>query len=383
MTRHQCDRLWEVDALREGRLGPKDADAAKRHADTCSVCGAARARSEELDSWLAGASLREPTALELRRTRVRVLRSVGVDQPVTKPRIAVRVAFASAAVCLIGLGIFFGHRRFAVKTASVAIAQPAPSSAPQKAAEENSDFAATVRASVGARWTQARDGSIEHVELDEGKLSIHVRHRNEGEQVVVDLPDGTLEDRGTTFEIEAHGGHTTRITVIDGAVAFRIRGAAEIVLGAGSTWPEPPAARPSHASTTTALASAAPQPDDDGSASYAAAVSLLRHRSFAAAASGFHDYVQAHPHEPDAEDASYLEAVALAQAGDTTGAIAAAERHLASYPRSFHRKEASLLIARLSRDAGDCEKARKVLAPWLGANADAEAQATLRSCAGP
>jgi hypothetical protein len=381
--RETCDRLWEVDALREGRLGPKDAEAAERHAHACDICGAARSRSAELDAWLANASPREPSALELRRLRVRMLRSVGVDPPVERSRVGIRAAVAAAIVLFVCISIFFTHRHFAVKNPTVVISTlPAvvPSS---NAAQAIPDFMATVQAADGARWTQTRNGPVEHVVLEDGALSIGVRHRNDQERLIVDLPDGTLEDRGTTFAVEARGGHTTHVTVIDGAVALRIRGADDVVLRAGSSWPPIPTTHARSISTASPTASANRQPEDDGSASYAAAVSLLRRRSYAPAASVFHDYVQAHPQEPDAEDASYLEAVALAQSGDANGAITAAERHLSSYPKSFHRKEASLLIARLSRDAGDCAKARKVLAPWLGDNPDPEAQSTLRSCAGP
>jgi TolA-binding protein len=381
--RETCDRLWEVDALREGRLGPKDAEAIERHVRACELCDATRSRSDELDDWLEGASPREPSSLELRRLRVRMLRSVGVDQPVERSRLGNRAALAVAIVLFACIGTFFTHRHFAVKNPAVVIATPPAVVSSSNAAQASSDFMATVQAADGARWTQSRSGPVEHVELEDGALSIAVRHRNDQERLIVDLPDGTLEDRGTTFEVEAHGGHTTHVTVTEGAIALRIRGADDVILRAGSSWPPIPIAHARSISTAPPIASANRQPEDDGSASYAAAVSLLRHRSYASAASAFHDYVQAHPQEPDAEDASYLEAVALAQSGDAKDAIAAAERHLSSYPKSFHRKEASLLIARLARDDGDCAKARKILAPWLGGNPDPDAQATLRSCVDP
>jgi TolA-binding protein len=382
----QCDRLWEVDALREGRLGPKDAEASERHIRACEICFASRSRSEELDTWLEDASPREPSALELRRLRVRMLRSVGVDHAVERSRVGMRAALGGAIALCVCIGALFIHRHFAVKNSPVAIAATpviAASSASSNAAQGTDDFMATVQAADGARWTQTRSGSLEHVALEDGALSIGVRHRNDQERLIVDLPDGTLEDRGTTFAVEAHDGHTTHVIVIEGAVALRIRGADEVELRAGSSWPPIPTTHARTVSTAPAIASANRPGEDDGSASYAAAVSLLRHRSYASAASAFHDYVQAHPNEPDAEDASYLEAVALAQAGDANGAITAAERHLSSYPKSFHRKEASLLIARLARDGGDCAKARKVLAPWLGNNPDPDAQATLRACVEP
>jgi hypothetical protein len=381
MSKQHCDRLWEVDALREGRLGPKDAESAERHTRACEVCSAARSRSEELDAWIENASSPQPTSLEMRRVRVRVLRSVGEGQLRESPRVRARVAFSLAMLVAVGAVAFVVYRHSPLKTAAVAIATPPPtpsiSSSPM--VPDAPIFLAAVRAADGTRWNQTRTGSTEHIALDEGTLAIDVRHHDDQQHVVVDLPDGTIEDRGTRFEVDAHGGHTTRVAVREGTVALHVRGGAEVLVRAGSTWPTSLPARVS----STSPASSAAHADDDGSTSYAAAMSLLRTRQFAPAARAFHDYVQAHPQEPDAEDASYLEAVALAQAGDPKGAMSAAERHLASYPRSFHRREASLLVARIARDGGDCDKARKILAPWLGATPDPDAQATLRACVDP
>jgi len=380
MSAPECDRRWELDALREGRLGGPDADAFERHARICEVCSAAQSRAAELNEWLAGASSHEPSALELRRMRVRMLRSAGLENEREAHPYRARAALAAGlAISLLFVGFVVERGRHAqAPTAAVA-----PSASTSTTANPPAQFAAAVHASEGAHWSHTMADTTEHVRLDEGALSIAVRHRSDTEQLVIDLPDGTLRDRGTTFEVEAHNGHTTRVTVVEGTVALTLSGADEILLHAGMSWSPPPPSPTASALTSVAPLAIAPKHLDDGATQYGAAVAMLRHRSYADAAVAFDAYLKAHPHEPDAEDASYLEAVALAQSGDATGALNAAETHLASYPKSFHRKEASLLIARLARDAGDCAKARNVLVPWLGDNADPEALATLRSCASP
>jgi TolA-binding protein len=249
-------------------------------------------------------------------------------------------------------------------------------------------FAGTVAAEAGARWTQMRDDDSEHVRLDDGILSLHVRHQNANEHFYVDLPDGQLEVRGTTFRVEVHDGATTRIDVGEGVISVRFHGMDEIWVSAGGSWSRAPATigsiRSPKSSASTSPASTRKIASDQGAADdYAAAVSLLRNGSYDAAATAFGAFLTAHPNASQAEDASYLEASSLARAGRLDAAALAAEHHLAAYPHSFHAKEAAILVARAARDRGDCAKARNVLAPWLGASPDAEVQATLRSCASP
>ncbi|MEO7111769.1 MAG: FecR domain-containing protein [Polyangiaceae bacterium] len=377
MSEANCDRRWELDALREGRLGPKDADAFDRHARACDICHAARAEADQVDAWLKRASSIEPSSIELRRLRMRVLRSAGMDH-VGHDRLW-RLAFAAAALIAVSSGFAIAHHTR--NATAVVIAPSSPSTSSSIAAVPAPDFIATVIAEDGARWSQARDGSVERVHVDEGTLHVRVRPHGSEEQVIVALPDCTIEDRGTTFDVETHGGHTKRVSVSEGLVVIHFVGASDVLVNAGATWPAPPPALV--AKSAAAQVAATATASDDGSTQYGSAVALLRDRKFAPAAAAFARYLADHPHEPDAEDASYLEAVALAQSGDAHGALIAAEKHLSLYPGSFHRKEASLLIARIARDQGDCAKARKALAPWLGDHADPEATATIRACSDP
>jgi TolA-binding protein len=87
-----CDRQWEIDAIREGRLGAKDEEAFRRHARACEACATAIARDARLRAIAASMPSPEPNELDLRRLRARVLRDVATG---ARPR---RAPFASLAV---------------------------------------------------------------------------------------------------------------------------------------------------------------------------------------------------------------------------------------------------------------------------------------------
>ncbi|MEO8800291.1 MAG: FecR family protein, partial [Polyangiaceae bacterium] len=238
----------------------------------------------------------------------------------------------------------------------------------------------------GAVWSQTRVDHVERVKLDEGSLHIHVRHQESGERFLVDVPDGNLEVRGTTFDVDTHAGATRLVSVEEGVVAWHRKGSDEILLHGGDSWtatrpPSSPVA-PSSSLTSSAMhASRARMSEpDDGTAAYGAALDLFRRAHYLEASVAFERLLASHPHAPQAEDASYLDALSLARAGRADAAGAAADRHLASFPASFHRKDASILVARAARDRGDCEEVRRILGPWLGSPPDSEASATSASC---
>jgi TolA-binding protein len=385
-----CDRLWEIDAHREGRLGDKDAEAFERHLRTCEICARARDRDERLRVLAAELPTREPSDLDLRRLRARVLRDVEHDLPHASawPK---RVAFAFA-VAVFSVAVFFAHRRSQSRNSNQArntdvSSSPSALAAASSSADSTNAFAGTVVPQDDARFTQTRNDAIEHVGLQDGILNLHVRHQTSSEHFFVDLPDGQIEVRGTTFRVEAHRGVTTRVDVTEGVVSVRLQGLDEIWVSAGQTWTRPVApiasAHPTKTDSSTHSSSTTTAVDPSGSDEYASAVTMMRSGSYDAAAAAFAAFLTAHPKASQAEDASYLEAAALARAGRVDAAALAAEHHLAAYPQSFHAKEAAILVARAARDRGDCDKARSVLAPWLGANADNEALATLRTCASP
>jgi anti-sigma factor RsiW len=387
-----CDRRWEVDAYREGRLGEKDAQSFERHLRVCDGCRLQKASDERLRRLARSLPDPAPSDLTLRRLRARVLRDVATGAGAS-PRARMlwsRVATAAPIALAVGLGGAWVLRGRAAPPAAVsgtaatvaAAATPAPSAT---AVPAPAAFAGTVRAGEGARWTQAREAGIERVTLGDGTIDVHVRHQEGGERFLVAMPDGEIEVRGTTFDVTVSGGATARVHVDEGLVDLRLHGRAIARLGAGDTWAPAPigpaprtgAAQSAGAAVAVTGGRVSPTPGDQGAAEYGEAVRMLREGRSADAAGAFEAFLLAHPRAPQAEDASFLQAVALARAGRADAAALAAEQHLSRFPSSFHRKEAALLVARAASQRGDCERARAAVSPWP---ADADAQSALGAC---
>lgn len=382
-----CERSWELQVYREGRLGAKDAKSFERHLRACSECKLRKECDERL-RVLGGAIGQDgPDELTTRRLRARILRDVATGATTREPPAWTRIAIAAGLVLAVGgVAMWLGHGRSGPRAAvPAAVAATVPGPTPVD------PLAGTITAMTGTRWSQTRQDGIERVTLDDGTLEVHVRSQRFGERFLVMLPDGELEVRGTTFDVTVADGVTTRVQVDEGVVELRLRGRDVVQLQRGDVWIPPapltanapvkaPPPRPAPSvSIDHPVATPAP---DDGASGYAAAVDLLRAGRGDDAAAAFHAFLLAHPAASQAEDASFLEAVALARAGRTDAAGLAAEHHLARFPASFHRKEAAILVARAASQRADCSKARAVLAPWL-ASPDGEVRAALSSCPGP
>jgi hypothetical protein len=252
-------------------------------------------------------------------------------------------------------------------------------------------FAGSVEAPSGAHWRQTRERGIERVDLDDGAIRVHVRRQVDGERFLVVLPDGEIEVRGTTFDVNVEHGITTQVDVHEGVVELRIRGRGITRLSTDEAYNAP--------ISTAAIVTAEPTPlapmtsapiriprrtthAEDQDIAYAAAVKLLREGRGDEAAAAFHALWLADPHTPQTEDASFLEAVALARQGRVDAAALAAEHHLALFPESFHRKEAAILVARAASQRGDCEKALTMIAPWSNDSLEPNVRGALGPCEG-
>jgi TolA-binding protein len=389
MKRSGCDRLWEVDALREGRLGDKDAASFERHTAACAECRQRLADDEHLRELALGLPLEEPTELELRRLRSRILSEVATGSAPRTPQRWPLFAFMTVLV-VAGAAVWMLVVRRAPPLTTMPAARTTAAAPVTPAAAQA--LAGSVTEIAPARWSQLRSDSVEHLALDDGTIRVHVRPQQAGERFLVVMPDGEIEVRGTTFDVSVTRGATTRVHVDEGIVDLRLKGRDPVSLGIGATWSaaapsdtaptEPMPAQAARASRPAAARSATPAPLGDGAQAYADAVRLLQDGRTGDAASAFHALVMAHPHSPEAEDASYLEAVALARIGRGDAAALAAEHHLASFPVSFHRREAAILIARAAAQRGDCERARAALTPWTATGVDPEARTALRPCDG-
>ncbi len=214
MTTDRCDRMWQVEALDDARLEPKDRASFERHAPTCAACSAELVRLGELRESMSLAPTAERTDLERRRARIALLGAA--NQRVVErqaPSRRVRAWALAAALPLLGLsGAALAHYSAARATNGFEVVNVAH-----------------------AVWTANKSGSISRVTLRAGVASFHVEHVATGARFLVMLPDGEIEVRGTRFVVDVAGGQTRSVLVTEGVVALRV-GGAEHVLRASEHW---------------------------------------------------------------------------------------------------------------------------------------------------
>jgi len=225
--------------------------------------------------------------------------------------------------------------------------------------------AVIVQASAATAWTKSSDGARDRIVLERGDLWIRVDHSRQGPRLVVALPDGELEDIGTTFTVSAADGRTTRVAVQEGSVSLRLAGRPAVTIGGGQTWRAAPLA-PSTPPTAAIVARApgpaerrtrdplhaSPSPlaqarraavpsagESDAAVDFRAAVAVLEVGENREAAAAFARFLTKHAHDARAEDAAYLRVVALQRAGAPEEARRSARAYLQLFPRGFRRTE--------------------------------------------
>jgi TolA-binding protein len=349
-----CPRLFEVEALRDGRLTGAELTRFQSHLGVCSVC----AREAQALQALAEA-LRSPTnladtdQLHVRRERTRLLAAFDASL-VPAPRSSrakLWLGSAAAVAVLAALAfVLWPARRAAFSPSAARATAPEP---------------VIIRADSSAKWSRRVEKQLDEIVLQSGALSIRVDHTASQRRLLVILPDGELEDIGTTFSVSADAGHTTRVTVQDGSVVLRLHGKPPLALGAGDSWSSPSAPAtpppssappPAHvpqgvksatsAATATAT-SAAPALDDtpdlDASADFRAAMSAFDSGDNARAAARFTAFLTKHARDAHAEDAAYLRVLAVQRTGNSVATQQAARDYLARYPHGFRHAEIEAL----------------------------------------
>ncbi|HEX5100621.1 MAG TPA: FecR domain-containing protein [Polyangiaceae bacterium] len=367
----QCPRLFEVEASRDGRLSGEELTRFRAHLGGCRDCAREAQALEALASDLRGvkAGAAGGDELRVRRERTRLLAAFDValvpaaPESVTRRGRAVMMAFGALAACFVALFWWHERPRGTVTARTNAAAVPSAESV-------------TVRADSSARWTRQLEAHLEKIVLESGALSIRVDRTRAQRRLLVILPDGELEDIGTTFSVSADGGHTTRVTVQEGSVVLRVRGNATIVLAAGDAWTRtppplalPPAAPPGPSSSFPSAklppaarltpspsgrasdqgpgldAEPVPSPPSSGdtSADFRSAMGEFNAGNYGAAAKHFGMYVTSHPGNPRAEDAAYLRVLAFQHSGNAVGTQQAARDYLSLFPNGFRRAEVEAL----------------------------------------
>lgn len=317
-TPRKCERIWVVEALRDGRVDGVERAKAARHLETCAECAREHAELERLACELRDAT-EHVDELHVRRMRPGVLhaaelaRSAGGDARAPRARRTFWIAATAAALVLVVLG--WRWRR--VEVPVVATTSPPPSAdAVVEAAQEGA-----------VRWTRTTTSEAQQIILDDGTLRVRVRRPPGSKRVIVRVPDGELEDIGTVFFVTVVHGRTQRVGVDEGRVVVRLAGSSQFVLSAGESWERPeetasPASSVAHA-PPVAAPSGIPRPVPTA-VGRAPATST----SAAAGAGGASE-----------EDEAYLRVIQLTRAGRRDEARAAALEYLRRFPDGFRREE--------------------------------------------
>ncbi|HEY4177358.1 MAG TPA: FecR domain-containing protein [Kofleriaceae bacterium] len=313
------------------------------HDHDCETCRDQAPARASVSSALRSLPIRSREADAVARDRARLLDAAGRLPIRTLPRTAVAglaLAAAAAAVILATRGA--APTRITVETTT-------------------------------ARWSRHDEGDTTLVRLDDGSLDVRVAHGTETHRLVVVVPDGEIDDLGTTFRIEVVNGRTAAVAVREGAVILRLVGRAPVFLVAGEKWAPPLLAPVATSAVTTASASPPPSvppaqkvapasprvqrtqprpapspiqpapPMPSSAGQLAAAVRLFDAGELADATTALRAFVAQHPDDARSEDASYLLVLALDRSGDVAGAKAAARAYLDRYPHGFRRAEVESL----------------------------------------
>lgn len=308
-----CARVWEVSAARDGRLGAAAASALEGHIERCDDCRRERDALEAVREQLQGATAGELDDLSLRRLRARTLEAAGNARlaPARSSRPVVLLLAGALALGAIAL-----------------VARPSPHVPTVRATD------VTTTDEGGARWSAHEDVESRRIVLREGKVRLAVDRPAGGKRLVVEVPDGEIEDVGTTFHVEVSDGHTRRVHVDEGSVVLRLDGQPSIALAHGETWEasprvavEPPVIAPSAAAPPAPSARPAPR----ASASAVASASPARREVDDAG--------------PEEEDRAYVEVVRLLREGREHEARTAAVVYLRRFPSGFRRAEVEKVLA--------------------------------------
>lgn len=345
-----CGRLFQVEALRDGRLEGAERKSFERHLAGCAVCAHEADEMEKLAAAArAGATdARSADQLRILRERTRLLATF--DRALVSSGLPGLTAIRSRrwrapalVAALAAALIVYWRGRPAVDPASLA--------------------RASIRAGTNTIWTGRQANGREEITLRHGVLRIHVDHAAGALPVLVRLPDGELEDVGTTFMVTVDDAETTRVAVEDGRVVLRLRGRPAVDIGAGGLWvPEPaPATAKTITPTPTVAdlgggrraspgkpmrihtfpAAVAPDPLAD----FRAASAALRAGDNRRAANAFARFLDEHERDPMAEDAAYLRVIALQRLGAGGETRGAAEAYLERFPTGFRRAEVERLAS--------------------------------------
>lgn len=396
-----CQRVWEAEAIEDGRLDDLGAASFARHITQCRECAREAKDLREMREAFGRLEPHRLSILEQRRQRAELLRHANqriVTQREISRRLIVMMA-ALAALVAVTLGVIGVQRRHGLP------------------AEKSMSPVFELRAFGGASFHDQTSGPNGRVVLSNGSLAVHVEHLRAGQSFVLRVPDGDLGVRGTRFIVEVFGGRTERVLVTEGIVAVHLSGSPERTLAAGESWvrPHTPPAADSELlvdvasgsatghdarnaddgatapllarSTVThaeqrgaaalgrlstsiprdhgsrydkspsagrddAVATAAPASGEQPATSvratapieFAAAMTALKAGAYLDADDRLSAFAARFPSDARNEDAAFLRAVIAVKRGDSTAAITRAGDYLRRFPRGLRRAEMERLL---------------------------------------
>jgi hypothetical protein len=360
MKSEPCSMALLVEAKRDGRLRDRELASIDRHLAVCASCAELASDLNQVRVLLR-APTPTPAPLEVQRGRLKLLREAALPpsrseaQIWRRPALAAAVALAAAAALILML-----HRRSPEDSNAVA-------RAPSASAVGSQRTITTVVPESEARFTRTAADGTEIVRLSDGAVSLSVRHLNVGERFLVKTGDAEVEVRGTLFRVEAENDRIRNVSVVEGKVEVRFRGAA-FILTADERWDRPVDAPPTSLPTAPVQASAEPPVTaplvsstakrgpfaqrpaasakpavDDGSAAFVEGMGMIERGDYGAAAKHLDAFSKSNPNDDRAEDAAFLVILALQRAGRSAEAVAAARRYLGTYPAGYRRAQAQAI----------------------------------------
>lgn len=318
MKPSECGRTWELEALRDGRLGDASRARVEAHVTGCTGCQDVAESLARIAESVAGAG-HGLDELALRRLRTKVLRDADARVRRSAGPHTARMRRIWGAVGMVAVA----------GTVAAALMLSRGERSPARTERLPPAHAAVIiEPSQGTVWSRNLTRGVDRIVLVRGIVRLRVdRHRGDATVRVV-TPDATVEDIGTVFAVDVQDGRTRAVRVEEGRVSITFTDGRRVDLGAGEAWQASTNAR----ADATALQPATVRGDTAGTPTGAPNATSV-HRSDDARQLAID------------EDGDYLAVVAAARAGDVDGADRAARRYLARHPDGFRRREVEALLA--------------------------------------
>jgi TolA-binding protein len=317
----KCSRSREVEAAKDGRLDAATRALAERHVVECSSCAREARELDELSARLRSFLEVAADDFSVHRLKRRVTRAVDRDRfvgssPLSPGFWLALVAVTCAGVVAVAVAWRSGH------------------------GPELSDPAVDVTADSAARWAMRSVRDVKRLDVESGKLRIQIARHPGDRVVVVHLPDGEIDDTGTTFSVTVVAERTRRVAVDQGSVLLRLRDQEERQLGAGQTWERPESVLP----IEVAVSAQVPAADSSSPADTPGPGAPSRQAPHRPAARPLAASPSASSAGSEDEDEEYLRVLKLLRAGDVTSARTVAKSYLRDFPSGFRAPELRRLL---------------------------------------